>query len=238
MKPESIQQDRVAAVFDFDSTISRWDTYLPLVLYSRVTGFMDLGWREISGSFIRFQQGKISNKGLKETFLESIAGRSEQELSGFLKDFFTRVVTPLLDPVVLRRVREHRHRGELTLLASASFQPLLELAAQEIGIDHVLGTVPEVVDGRLTGRIQGPNCYGADKLSLVEEWLAARGASLAAATSYSDSSSDLHLLAASGKAVVVRPDKSLRAAAMRAGWEILESGPGLSGRLLRYLPAR
>ena len=78
------------------------------------------------------------------------------------------------------------------------------------------------MDGRFTGRLDGPFCYGAGKL---ERLTAALGpVDLAAAYAYADSGSDVPLLEACGNPVAVRPDRRLRAVALSHGWPIIRLG--------------
>ena len=55
-------------------------------------------------------------------------------------------------------------------------------------------TIPEAVDGRFTGRVEGVPCYGAGKVTRVEAWLRETGRSLEESWFYSDSFTDVPLL--------------------------------------------
>jgi len=80
------------------------------------------------------------------------------------------------------------------VLASASLELLLEPWARAAGVDDVLATRLEVRDGRLTGRLAGPNCYGPEKVARLEALVGdLAGVELYA---YGDSRGDRELLAA------------------------------------------
>jgi phosphoserine phosphatase len=95
--------------------------------------------------------------------------------------------------------------------------------AKAFGIDHVLAVEPEERSGRFTGGAVGTHTYQDGKVRKVEEWLAARGRSLAdtTATFYSDSINDLPLLERVTYPVVTNGDARLEAIARERGWPTL-----------------
>ena len=92
------------------------------------------------------------------------------------------------------------------------------------GIDHVLAVEPEQHAGRFTGGVVGTHTYQDGKVRKVEEWLAARGRSLAdtVTTFYSDSINDLPLLERVTHPVVTNGDARLQAIARERGWPTLQ----------------
>ena len=78
--------------------------------------------------------------------------------------------------------------------------PLGEL----LGVDAVVCTTLERgADGRLTGRLAGRNCRGAEKARRVRELLSARGLADAELWAYGDSPDDAALLASADHPVRV-----------------------------------
>lgn len=109
---------------------------------------------------------------------------------------------------------------EVVLLSSSPHQLVAAVAA---AIDRTIipiGTLTEVVDGRLTGRLEGSFCHGWGKLIRLEEALGWRD--LHAASAYADSATDLPVLRACGSPVAVNPDRVLRSVAAASGWPILD----------------
>jgi phosphoserine phosphatase len=84
-----------------------------------------------------------------------------------------------------------------------------------------VGSRLEVIDGRYTGRADGPFNYREGKVLSMRALAAREDIDLAASYAYSDSESDLPMLRAVGHAVVVNPDPDLRRIAVQEGWEIL-----------------
>jgi phosphoserine phosphatase len=75
-------------------------------------------------------------------------------------------------------------------------------------------------DGRLTGRVTPPVCYGQGKVVWAERFAAEHDVDLDAGYFYTDSISDLPLLERVGHPVAVNPDPRLRRLADKRGWPI------------------
>ena len=113
----------------------------------------------------------------------------------------------------------HRDAGHLCVIVSASPHELVEAVAVELGADRAVGTRIAVEGGLLTGRLDGPFCYGDGKLVAIDRELGATD--LSGATGYADSRSDAPLLERCGTAVAVNPDSDLRRLARDRGWPIM-----------------
>jgi phosphatidylglycerophosphatase C len=85
------------------------------------------------------------------------------------------------------------------VLVSASPELYVAPIGRRLGFDAVLATRLEVgADGRLTGRLLGANCRGAEKVARLRQW---RGDGLALAYAYGDSAGDTEMLALAATAV-------------------------------------
>ena len=95
--------------------------------------------------------------------------------------------------------------------------------AQAFGIDHLIGTTPEEMDGAFTGRACGVPSFQEGKITRLEQWLAERGKTLGdyETTFYSDSRNDLPLLKLVDNPVAVDPDPVLHDHAKAQGWPII-----------------
>jgi HAD superfamily hydrolase (TIGR01490 family) len=108
----------------------------------------------------------------------------------------------------------------LVTLITASTPYVAGPVAAHLGIEEYLCTRMEVVDGRFTGRVHLPPCYGPDKIGYAQAFAARRGGDLKEAFFYSDSGSDLPLLEEVGHPVAVNPDPRLKRLATTRGWPI------------------
>lgn len=200
---------RPVAAFDFDGTISRRDTFLPFL--QRLCGAQRL-YTAIARSGSQFGQmavGRADRDDVKDALLlRLLAGREAGEVeeagevyAGFLAS------AGRLRPDSLARVEEHRRRGHRLVVVSASPDVYLAPLGRRLGFDAVLATRLEVrPDGRLTGRMAGPNCRGQEKVNRLEAWLDGEAPSVFA---YGDSAGDRELLARADIASRVRPRRPL-----------------------------
>jgi len=212
---------RTAAFFDLDRTVVACNTGRLLIADLRRRGEVPLlrAMRMLTW-LLRYHFGLIDVHAVANV---AAAGLQGQDAGPFLERFgrwAETTVLPLLLPIARRRVQEHRKKGHLVALLTTSPTFIARPVAMELGCDEVISTQLEVVDGRFTGRVVPPTCYGAGKVTLAEELAAREQIDLANSWFYTDSFSDLPMLERVGHRVVVNPDPRLRRAAQRRGWTV------------------
>jgi HAD superfamily phosphoserine phosphatase-like hydrolase len=71
----------------------------------------------------------------------------------------------------------HREAGCAIVIATGAPEIYVAalLRAGGIKADAIVATAVEIVDGKLTGRLAGPNCVRDEKARRVTEWVAANG---------------------------------------------------------------
>lgn len=219
---------RIAALFDVDKTILARNSgrlYLQ-ELYER--GEVD-AWtvaRNLA-SYLSYKLNRLDIDRWAERALVQLAGRSEREFMAQSAQFFEARVRPRVYPEAERRVQWHLERGHLVALVTGSTRFVVEPLAAHLGVEHVLCTELEVEDGRLTGRIAPPLCFGVGKVARVRELIDSEGIDLVRSWCYTDSLSDLPLLELVGYPVAVNPDPGLYREARRRRWPIsFYSPPG------------
>jgi putative phosphoserine phosphatase/1-acylglycerol-3-phosphate O-acyltransferase len=111
------------------------------------------------------------------------------------------------------------HRGPVILTGATRY--LAEPVAADLGIEHVLVTQLVVRDGRFTGEVIRPVCYGAGKTYWAERFAAGREIDLGRSYFYTDSITDLPVLERVGEPRIVNPDPRLGRVAARRGWPVL-----------------
>ena len=115
----------------------------------------------------------------------------------------------------------HQRRGDRIVLLSASATMLLEHFRDALPITDVIAFTQRSVDGVLTDTYDEPVPYGANKLTLAQRYVEQHDESLADATFYTDSITDLPLLERVGVPRPVNPDLRLTRVAEKNGWPSL-----------------
>jgi phosphatidylglycerophosphatase C len=102
------------------------------------------------------------------------------------------------------RLDWHRGHGDRVVIVSASPEVYVRAAADCLGVDGVIATRLEVAgDGTVTGRYDGVNCRGAEKLRRLRLWIEASGTAPARIWCYGNSRGDLVMLRAADVGVNV-----------------------------------
>jgi HAD superfamily phosphoserine phosphatase-like hydrolase len=117
---------------------------------------------------------------------------------------------------VLHELEALRLEGRRLILASGTYQPVLEAFAWRLEAEAI-GTRLEIVGGKLTGRLSTPVNVGQHKVQTLRAHLA--GATLERA--YGDTMPDAPMLSAAQVAVVVNPDAKLGQLAQTNNWRVL-----------------
>ena len=115
---------------------------------------------------------------------------------------------------VIARLKDHKARGAQVYIASSVVEPMIDPFAARIGA-QTIGTPVEYRNGQV--RVAGELVAQERKIEQVLSRLGVDHVDFA----YGDTSQDIPMLEHADHPVAVYPDRSLKAAAMERGWEIL-----------------
>lgn len=213
---------RIGALFDLDKTLldtSSAQLYARFLYRSGELRRSDLARVMWWGMLSRL--GVLDMNALIPRLMAEAAGEDEAKMRERCDRWFVQDVVSHLTERGQAKVQMHRAEGHVVALVSASTQYVVGPMAAFLGIPgQYVCTHLESQDGRLTGRIVPPVCYGQGKVVWAERFAAEHGIDLAASFFYSDSISDLPLLERVAHPVAVNPDPRLRRLARRRGWPI------------------
>lgn len=208
--------------FDLDHTLLNANSANLFIKYMLRRG--ELGWFDvIKGAYytLRYKFNVIDIDQVTASFVARYAGTPEQTLIDQCDDWFESVVEKTIYQDGRALIEQHRGQGHRLILLSASTVYACMPVSKHLGLDDFIGTRLTVADGKLTGHIDPPLCYGDGKVTRARAFLAASGGgSLAEATFYTDSITDLPMLLAVGDPQVVNPDPLLAREAKRRGWPV------------------
>jgi phosphatidylglycerophosphatase C len=184
----------VVAAFDFDGTLTRYDSLLPFLWYLAGGRELVAAGPALAGAATRYLTGGIDRQGVKEALLRKcLQGRSRDDLSRAGREFAAGGLNRLLRPRGMSRLRWHIEQGHRCILVSASLDTYLEPWASRHQFAEVACSGLEFDDqNRATGSLLGANCRGAEKARRLEALLAGCGVSCLYA--YGDSAGDKELL--------------------------------------------
>jgi phosphatidylglycerophosphatase C len=166
---------RKVAAFDFDGTLSVRDTLVPFL--ARVGGrrrfaqvAAQLGLLGARRRVDVRDRDEVKAEMVRRLFI----GRDEAELRRQGEIYARDLLANQLNPMVLRRLEQHRDAGHEVLFVSASLVYYLDPLARELGLQGVLAVEPAVEQGRLTGELTRPNVRAEQKALRLREWLGQR----------------------------------------------------------------
>ena len=211
-----------AALFDMDRTLVRKQTASLFIRYLRSRGAAT--WQDSARTLFwlaQYTMGVVDAHRAASRAVLRFAGTSETVFAARCDDWFRREVETHVADAGRRAVAEHKARGEVVAIVTGTNPYFARPLARRLGIDHVVASEFEVgLDGRFTGRLVDPLCFGHGKVARSRRLGEELGFRVEEATFYSDSYTDLPLLDAVRTAVVVNPDPRLWGVARRRGWRI------------------
>lgn len=169
----------------------------------------------------------MSETNMRRRWLAGMAsvvkGMSRDELRNMYRETIEGELQTVFRPDVVARLQQHKADGHTVILVSGIFTDLVQLIAENIGIDGAIGTTMEFKNEIATGKLVGIPCVGTQKIEYIQQYIANNhpDVDLADCFGYADSYSDRALLSAVGHGVATYPDDSMRQVALSSGWEIM-----------------
>ena len=213
----------VAAFFDVDGTLIANNSGTLYMKFMRRRG--EIRRRDVfrtSYLYLRYRLGLLDIEAAAASTSAWIRGRLERDIADHCRVWYREMVRQYLLPEMVRRVRQHQAQGHVVALLSSTTPYLAGPLAEELGIEHLIVSRLIVEDGRFTGDVHRPICYGAGKIHWAKRFAAERDIDLAASWFYTDSVTDLPMLEIVGHPEIVNPDLRLRREARRRGWNITQ----------------
>lgn len=211
------------AIFDLDNTLLAGDSDYSWGEFLVQKNLVDAQtYAEANDRF--YQQYKAATLDIHEYLRFSLAPLTRyslDELAVLHAEFMRDFIEPMMLPKAKALLQEHRAQGDYLLIITATNSFVTHPIAKHLGVDDILASDAEIVDGRYTGNGTGTPCFQGGKVVRLNEWLKEKNYDLTDAYFYSDSINDLPLLEKVPNPVAVDPDDRLRAAAQERGWKIM-----------------
>ncbi len=211
------------AIFDLDNTLLAGDSDHLWGEFLCQRGYVDAAsYKARNDAFYEDYKAGCLDVLAYQNFCQEILGHTELEvLDQWHIDFMQEFIQPIILAKAEALLAEHRAAGDYLLIITATNRFITGPIARRLGVNGLLATECEVLDGHYSGRLTDTPCFQAGKVERLNRWLADTGRSLDGAYFYSDSINDLPLLEAVANPVAVDPDERLRAIASERGWKIL-----------------
>lgn len=213
---------KIAAFFDLDKTIiatsSAFAFGKQFLNNGLITRQEAIDMYLTKASYMLVGQSSEKMDSTRDTLAQMVRGWSVEEVQRITTETMRTVVTPAIYAEARELIEEHQSRGHDVIIISASASILVEPIARELGVDTVVATEMEIIDGKLTGEVTR-YLKGPAKAEAVQQFADKHGYDLEASFAYSDSATDIPMLELVGNPVAVNPDRTLRKHALSEGWD-------------------
>lgn len=211
------------AIFDLDNTLLGGDSDHAWGEFLVNQGIVDRDFYKSENDrfYQQYQNGGLVIEDYLAFALQPLSQHSKQQLDDWHRQFMSEMIEPMRLPQADALLAKHRQQGDLLLIITATNRFVTEPIARALGVDDILATDPEFIDGRYTGKIAGTPCFQQGKVERLQQWLAQHQQSLDGSYFYSDSHNDLPLLEVVSFPVAVDADEQLKATAIARDWPVI-----------------
>lgn len=210
------------ALFDLDNTLLAGDSDYLWGCFLSDKGLVDKDLYEQANLrfYEQYKQGTLDIHEFLNFALTPLAENDFDRLQDFHAEFMTSSIREIMTKTGQTRIKQHREQGDYIVIITATNSFVTGPIAEAFGVDHLIATEPEIVDGQYTGKVAGTPCFQHGKITKLNEWLEQTGKDLDGSYFYSDSHNDLPLLEQVAHPVAVDPDDQLKTIAQDKSWKI------------------
>ncbi len=212
------------AIFDLDNTLLAGDSDYLWGEFLVEKGVVDgAAYKQENARFYEdYKAGRLDIFAFQRFSLKPLRDNSMADLLDWRREFVDRKILPIITPQSRELVEKHRSAGDTLLIITATNAFVTAPIAQHFGIDHLIATEPEKLDGHYTGEVAGEPSFRDGKVNRLHSWLRQQRQDLRGSWFYSDSHNDLPLLEIVQYPVAVDPDETLSMIATERDWPILQ----------------
>ncbi len=211
------------ALFDLDNTLLAGDSDYLWGVFLVEKGLVDGELYKAANEkfYQQYADGELDIHEFLNFSLNPLSQIPMPTLAGLHEEFMDQQIRPLMTALGREKIEQHKELGDTTLIITATNRFVTEPIARAFGVDDLIATEPEIIDGRYTGRVAGTPCFQRGKITRLQQWMEANGETLEDSTFYSDSHNDLPLLNIVEQPVAVDPDPQLEKTATDNGWPVI-----------------
>jgi len=223
----------IGAFFDLDRTLIQGFSAKEFFQTRLLSGKMKP--REMAAQFsgvLVYAMGNRNFAGMAAIGAQGVKGVPEKTFIELGEEVYIKHLADAIYPESRALVAAHLAKGHTVAIVSAATPYQVNPIARDLNIEHVICTSMEVENGKFTGKIIEPACWGDGKAHAARKLQKQFNLDLSKSFFYTDSHEDLPLLEIVGNPRPVNPDNALSALAFQNDWPILrfndEIQPGMS----------
>ena len=209
----------IGAFFDLDRTLikgfSAKEFFQARLMSGKITSSEVIA--QFAGVLV-YAMGNGNFAGLAAVSARGVKGIGEEIFVEMGEEVYQKYLVDEIYPESRALVAAHLAKGHTVAIISAATPYQVNPIARDLGIDNVMCTRMEVTNGKFTGEIVPPACWGDGKAYAARELTEQHNLDLSKSYFYTDSAEDLPLLEIVGKPRPMNPDQKLSALAFQNDW--------------------
>jgi phosphatidylglycerophosphatase C len=181
------------ALFDFDGTITRKDSWLEFIKFTHGKGRYYLGLWILSPMLVLYLTKLIKNEQAKIfMFRYFYGGWKYEKFKKAGEDFCEKIIPGMLRTTAIEKIKQHQQQGHRVILITASAREWVAPWCKKMNME-IISTEVEIIAQTVSGKLATPNCYGQEKVNRLKALL--NPAHYNTIYAYGDSSGDTEMLA-------------------------------------------
>lgn len=157
-------------VFDFDGTITKKDSFLKFIEFSKGRWWLFVGVALHLPQIIAMKCRLFPNWKAKQALFSFFFKSVSYEKFNYWGDDFCSEIDKIVRSKALDAINFHKCKGDSIIIVSASIENWISPWAARVGADMVIATkIEKNHDGKLTGKFFSKNCYGQEKVNRLLE---------------------------------------------------------------------
>jgi len=211
------------ALFDLDNTLLAGDSDYLWGEFLTEQGVVDAGLyaRENQRFYDEYKKGTLDIHEFQAFSQQPLVHNDHDKMLALREQFLDDKIKPIMSPASFELIDKHRSTGDTLMVITATNSFITRPITRAFGIEHLLATEPEIVNGKYTGKIDGIPCFQEGKVTRLNQWMKAQNQTLKGSWFYSDSHNDLPLLLEAENPVAVDADEKLLNYARQHNWPIM-----------------
>ncbi|MFT5571680.1 MAG: HAD superfamily hydrolase (TIGR01490 family) [Cryomorphaceae bacterium] len=212
------------ALFDLDNTLLNGDSDHSWGLFLAEIGAVDAVEHQAKQDnfYQQYKDGTLDIMEFCEFQFKVFTLFPLAQLQQWHDEYMQTIIEPMIVSGKAELIEEHKIAGDQIIIITATNDFVTAPIAKRLGVETLIATRAEFIDGKFTGKVAGTPCFRKGKVQRLEQWLVDRHASLEGSFFYSDSINDLPLLELVDTPIAVTPDDKLRLHAKRLHWQIID----------------
>ena len=211
------------ALFDLDNTLLAGDSDYLWGVFLVENGLVDAGiYEEANERFYKqYAEGELDIHEFLNFSLNPLSQIATETLDELHQAFMEKHIRPLMTKIGQDTVNQHKQAGDTTIIITATNSFVTKPIADAFGVEYLIATEPEIIDGNYTGKGDGVPSFQQGKITRLNDWMIKNNKSFMESTFYSDSHNDLPLLEIVDNPIAVDPDDTLRDVAEERNWQVM-----------------